>query len=340
MMREISIARHTWELLKPLESNADTVNVERHLPTQFQLVPPKTQTVVGAYDGCALGLARQSSHEPKYSFPDYDRPIFLPSKLLDQSRHNSHAAISPHSPSFTPRPDTTHIDPSQTNDITSIDEVLCVDAQRMFNTRRDSNGVVELPSSGESPYSGLSPLSPDFGITRTENLSRIEKATSIISIEPIPIRTSRTVPLAAPPKKERTGWRSMLTGPMLTGPRKSSIGASGDTSSVSSTIRESQTIDEISLWSLTNAVKSSAKGKPAKKINVFLSQNSTDALFWTPPSIHIWDVGSSPPSFRRAISTESTCVLAAVTKLHLAYIIKTQDHKLTVRHLAKSYRLS
>ena len=41
MLREIPLARHAWELLKPLQSNADTVNVERHLPTQFQLAPPK-----------------------------------------------------------------------------------------------------------------------------------------------------------------------------------------------------------------------------------------------------------------------------------------------------------
>jgi hypothetical protein len=32
----------------------------------------------------------------------------------------------------------------------------------------------------------------------------------------------------------------------------------------------------------------------------------------------------------RAIATESTCLLAALTKVHLAYIIGTRDQKLTV----------
>jgi hypothetical protein len=98
---------------------------------------------------------------------------------------------------------------------------------------------------------------------------------------------------------------------------------------------ESQRIEEISLKSLTNANKNSGRGKSSKSINVYLSQNSTYGLFWTQPSINIWDVGTSPPSFMRAISTESTCVLAAVTRLHLAYIIGTRDQKLTVKNLAK-----
>jgi len=76
--------------------------------------------------------------------------------------------------------------------------------------------------------------------------------------------------------------------------------------------------------------KSSSRGKHGKNINVYLSQNSTHALFWTQPSIHILDVGTSPPSIIRAVSTESTCVLAAITKVHLAYIIGTRDQKLTV----------
>jgi hypothetical protein len=96
---------------------------------------------------------------------------------------------------------------------------------------------------------------------------------------------------------------------------------------------DSQKFEEISLKSLTNAAKNSGRGRSSKNINTYLSQNSTYALFWTQPSIHIWDVGTSPPCFRRAISTESTCILAAVTRVHLAYIIGTRDQKLTVKHL-------
>src|SRR5215469_15768414 len=46
MAREITLARRTWDLLKPLEVNADTINVERHLPSQFQLSPPKLEGVM------------------------------------------------------------------------------------------------------------------------------------------------------------------------------------------------------------------------------------------------------------------------------------------------------
>ena len=44
LIREISVARNTWDLLKPLEPNADAIHAERHLSTQFQLVPPKLES--------------------------------------------------------------------------------------------------------------------------------------------------------------------------------------------------------------------------------------------------------------------------------------------------------
>jgi hypothetical protein len=86
------------------------------------------------------------------------------------------------------------------------------------------------------------------------------------------------------------------------------------------------------------STKAVLRGRSAKKVNVYLSENSTNALFWTQASIHLWDVGTSPPTIKRAISTESTCVLAAVTKAYLAYIVGNRDQKLTVRHTAKEIR--
>lgn len=49
----------------------------------------------------------------------------------------------------------------------------------------------------------------------------------------------------------------------------------------------------------------------------------------------MWDIGLSPPVLGRAVATESTCVLAAVTKVHLAYIIGTRGQKLTVSGIQK-----
>jgi hypothetical protein len=140
----------------------------------------------------------------------------------------------------------------------------------------------------------------------------------------VPLVRSRTVPVAAPPEKGKSKWRSKF------GSRKESSGVSGDTSSLSSATLESQRLDEISLKPLTSISKNNAKGKGVKRINVYLSQNSTYALFRNPFSIYIFDIGVSPPTIGRAISTESTCLLAAVTKVHLAYVIGTRDQKLTV----------
>lgn len=319
-MREILLARHTWELLKPLQSNADTINVERHLPTQFQLSPPKAEMTYDGYS--SLSVDGQRSHKPRYSFPNLDRSIYAPSNSLERSRYIPQAAVSPRSPGFPQRLDGTHSESSPLDIITSFDEGLC----------RSPTEAVESPSLVETPYSGLSPLSPDFIITQ-ENQPRMENYNSITSLEPVPSPKTQSIPLAIPPEKGRFGWRSKLIGA-----KRDSRGNSGDSSSLSSTNLDSQRIEEISLKSLINATKNSGRGKSGKNISVYLSQNSTYALFWTQPSIHIWDVGTSPPSFRRAISTESTCVLATVAKAHLAYIIGTRDQKLTVNYLLNALR--
>jgi hypothetical protein len=94
---------------------------------------------------------------------------------------------------------------------------------------------------------------------------------------------------------------------------------------------EDQKLDEISLGALSSVQKIAGRGKNAKNINVYLSRHSTFALFWTQLLIQIWDVETSPPAMARAISTTSTCILAAVAKVHLAYIIGTRDQKLTAR---------
>ncbi|GFF60150.1 hypothetical protein IFM51744_10193 [Aspergillus udagawae] len=39
MVREVSLARYTWEHLKPLSPNVEAINAERHLPSQFLLAP-------------------------------------------------------------------------------------------------------------------------------------------------------------------------------------------------------------------------------------------------------------------------------------------------------------
>jgi hypothetical protein len=155
-------------------------------------------------------------------------------------------------------------------------------------------------------------------------------AISTVSFEPVPPHKTRTFPLSTLTGKGRSRWKLKL-GRF----EKDSSQTSGDTTSLSSTILESQQLEEIPLKNLACSTKNSIRGKNTKNINVYLSQNSTTALFWTQSLIHIWEVGTSPPTMSRPISTESTCVLAAVTKTFLAYIMGTRDQKLTVKYLSK-----
>ena len=287
--------RHTWELLKPLEPNVDTINVERHLPTQFQLGPPKTET--GMLFRPSYGNIVSAANPVSPLSPDTEiqfRPIFPPeSSSPDPSRYTPQSSlVPPGSPGFRQRLDTPQTDFSRSDNPSSLD------------------GAVEAPLPLFSTSSASDPQPP-------------HRQESVVSFEAPPLTRKKTTPSIAP-EKSKSRWRSKLTGS-----RKESFAASIETSSLSSTSLESQRLDEISLKSLTSAQKI-VRGRGAKNISVSLSQNSTYALFWTQPTIHLWDIGTSPPSMRREISTDGNCVLAAVTKMYLAYIIGTRDQRLTV----------
>lgn len=176
----------------------------------------------------------------------------------------------------------------------------------------------------EAPLSPV-PYSPD---TIGPPASFLRPSTSAPAAESGQPFKSDLVSPTAPLEKRRSRWRTKLTMS-----RKESTAASGDSSSLSSSTLESQKLEEVSLDSLLRASKAAVRAKFAKNVNVCLSQNSTLALIWTQPLVHIWDVGSSPPTMVRSIMTQSSCVLAAVTKVHLAYVIGTRDQKLTVSHL-------
>jgi len=281
IVREVSIVRHTWEMLKPLEPNADTINVERHLPTQFQLAPPKSEAGIfppGYGNVLSSGLRGSSSR----GSPERSRSI-------------------PMSPGYRGPLDAPRMDSMDT----SISKEVVADMVKVDSQKSEA------------------PFSPDLIGSPALSQAR-EPSASIVSFEPVPPVRSRTVPVVAPLDKGKSKWRSKF------GSRKEPSGPSGDTSSLSSATLESQRLDEISLKALTSVSKKHPKGKGPKSVNVYLSQNSTYALFWTSLSIYIWDIGMSPPTLGRAVATESTCVLAAVTKVHLAYIIGTRDQKLTV----------
>lgn len=117
--------------------------------------------------------------------------------------------------------------------------------------------------------------------------------------------------------------------------RKESRAQPVETSSISSNTLEQQKLEQISLKPLLASARSHG-GPAGKPVHVHLPSVSTQALFWTEAAMQIWDVGTSPPTCTRTISTESTCILAAVAKTYLAYITGPREQKLTVwaRHLS------
>ncbi|KAK3322075.1 hypothetical protein B0H66DRAFT_473656 [Apodospora peruviana] len=314
MVREISLARRTWELLRPLEPDADTINVERHLPTHFQLGPPKFEAgLLGSGYSAALNEGEQSSGA-------YQRPKLESSTSVDRTRLVS--PLSPQSSALFQAPASFHAEVFPPNS----HQQQAIRGQDFAHDMGYTPPDVNI-SAEPSPFSQYKPAQP------STKLSPMMSPTD-----------PRTIPsLNTPPEKGKSKWRLKFAAA-----RKPSIGTSADSSSLSSTALEAQKLEEIPLGSLCSASKTAARGKSAKNVHVELSQSSSLALFWTQLSIHVWDVGMSPPIMTRAISTESTCLLAAVAKLHLAYVIGTRDQRLTLRIInllqpstpAAEYRIS
>lgn len=225
---------------------------------------------------------------------------------------NLFTPVSPASLVFSQKVDSSRSHPSSSDIVTSIDE-------RSLEARRSADS--RMPSA-EAPFS------PDSVGAWAADQSQLEKIPSTKSSDNFQATGARlsvaaNTQMANPAEKKKSKWFK------LNASKKESPGPAVDTTSLSSTTLESQRLEEISLDSLVVAPKKSSR-KTVKGINVNLSQNSTHALFWTQSTIHIWDIGTSPPSLKRSIATESTCVKAAVTKKFLAYIMGTRGQKLTV----------
>lgn len=308
------LARQAWELLRPLEPDADTINVEKHLPTRFQLGLPKLEATGQYHQGYSnTPTPITSDHHGGLGYPAYPTAADR-----GRSRSISQVLSSPQTPDPYQAPE-----PLPT-ELRSPASSTTLGTKTVDYYAQDMNYSQQEPSvSGWSPPPPPPPPDP-------RDFRRPSQARSEDSLIPPP--TARTIPIVSSPEKGKSKWR------MFAGGRKPSVGAGGDTSSLSEIAGlEAQRLEEISLAGLSGVQKSSAKaGKTTKSMRVYLSQNSTLALFWTQVAIHVWDVGSSPPTMMRAISTESTCILAAVGRQYLAYMIGNRDQKLTARHPAKA----
>ncbi|KAG9242259.1 hypothetical protein BJ878DRAFT_544435 [Calycina marina] len=319
MVREVIWMRRIWEILKPLESNnADTINVERHL-THFRLAAPKARGTMFVSTDYSISNSGIRSTEIEQTSPyQHDRSAVMGSISEDQSRSVIQSNMTPASPGFGPRLETPRTEFSSDN-LTSSNGWTHYD-----HLKTTSDLQISADAVSETPYS------PDSVVGKhIAQQSRTDRSNGKVTLDPVPILKTRTLPVLSQPDKVKSSW---FTRSLTRSKRELANKQSGDNSSLSSTSLESQRLDEISLKSLMTVPKSSSRGsKCGKNVNVNLSQNSQNAIFWTQLSIHILDIGLSPPTVVRAVSTESACVLAALTKEHLAYIVGTRDQKLTLR---------
>lgn len=325
LMREMTLARQVWDLLEPFESHADAANLERHVPTYFQLPPPKTDgaiTFLPAYNTSSASNVKMRTFDTEPPSPFHNKTSFTSAAAQDRSRslpHTMPSQVSPIVGTFGQRLDTPSTLPSFSSDLTSLDGSRSGDGSRMPELRKTSTTTDETSFSPES-MSGQGNTSPNdpspFGMVS-------ETGTYFVNRSAVGHSHSDR-------KKSKGGskWTSVFSGS-----RKESVpGQSVETTSLSSSTVEAQRLDEINLESLVRVPrKTSSKSKNAKAINISLSQNSTNALFWTQSLIQIWDVGTSPPAMTRVFPTEGSCYKASVTKMYLAYIIGTRDPKLTLR---------
>ncbi|KXX74678.1 hypothetical protein MMYC01_208270, partial [Madurella mycetomatis] len=308
LAREVPLARQTWELLGSLQPDADTVNVERHLPTQFQLGPPKpenTGLLPPGYASMPSAGVERSRELGVYAPSIPPKQTFGNQTSMDLPGSAYPGPVSPQSPS---------------------------NYQPSIHLRNEpSRFDISIEQKRKGPEEAESTLAPPDQGYPTDPLPLPQGSPGFrrqfAPEETHLIHTPRTVPLVTSSEKGKSKWR------LFTGSKKAPAVTVADSSSLSSTTLEGQKLDEVSLSALLGAQKSHSRGKPSKSINVYLSQSSTLALFWTQLLIHVWDVGTSPPTMVRAILPESTCILAAVAKVHLAYIIGTRDQKLTLRIL-------
>lgn len=292
MAREVPVVRNAWELLHPLEADADTLSVERHLPSQFTVAAPR--------------LEFDEPLTPGPGHNTFGAGTQLPIQGATLPYHQNQLAIA---------------DPGSSDHLPPISQVISP-VSPISAYPSDPLRSEKAPTDSSTYLDSL-----DRERTQSPTFSHTFPSATVTHKTPAHARhdlLARRRSEAAAEKGKSSRWKFSF-GSI----RRAPPPASGDSSSLSSSGTENQRLEDIPLGGLMSGTKS-VRGKGAKAMSAYLSQNSTLSLFWTQSALQIWDVGTSPPSMTKAISTESTCILAAVAKSHVAYIIGTRDQKLTV----------
>lgn len=315
--RELLLAKQTWRLLSSLISNTETVNFERHLPTQFNVVPEKytAQSTWGPYSPSA---ADQRRSDPEIHPPPFSR--------LDLTRaHSSDTEKATHGLLWSgPGP----LSPNSV-DLLQADTPSRSDGSTFVVGRIDSTKDTILDVSPKhEPVTSMETAIPAHEIHIPRRGSLAPSDTTPLALSP----TESTSPKPVRPSlvKQPTAKRAKSKWMTFGSKKKVAAGATGDSSSISSTALEGQRLEEVPLDALANMLKTSSRGRGSRNINVQLSQNSSLALFWTQSLLQICDVGTSPPTMVKTIPTDSTCIAAAIAKVHVAYVIGSRDKRLTV----------
>ena len=311
--RELVLAKQTWQTLSPLRADADTVNVERHLPTQFQINPPRldAQSPWGAAAPSHRGSDSDIQPSP-FSRLELTSPT---SPEYDRSNTQLPWPTSPLSPQFD-------------SDMNRSDTLVRSDGSTYVGFKTESDQAIM----GSSPKQ-ITPLSAyniaptqDYITTRRGSPEPTDSALAPIS----PAEATSPRPLGpalskSTPKKTKSKWKLAFGST-----RKSSTAQSADSSSISSGALEAQKLEEISLAMLTSAQRTSSRSRGPKHVNVQISPSSSLAIFWTQLMIQVFDLGTSPPTLMKTIPTDSSCIVAAVARTHLAYVVGSRDQRLTV----------
>ena len=312
-----------WELLRPLKPDVEAINSQRHLSEQFQIRPPRL--VDDRY-----GFPAARVHAP-LDTGTHSSGSSGPTRLMGPAFAGHHSQDDASGLPPPPPIGARHI--PETPRIAAVrSESPAVRGYQTLDTRNDpdtqlsrGHGASPPPTPG-APSEGCSSRRPSLAQVMQSPLSSIVETPTVQAPKYSPSRR----PVS--PERERSRFFKLM------GKKKTTTsGGAGDSNSLTSSMTEGQTLEEVHVADLYRR-QTSGRGKSTKfgNINVSLSQQSTLALFWNKSLIQLWNVGVSPPAPARMIQAESTCLLAVVGKTYLAYMIGTRDQKLTARPLPPS----
>lgn len=307
--RELPLARKVWELLHPLQVNADSVGAERHMSNSFQIGSPDTEPHdLFSYSTFTSGLGGNI-------------PMTLDAELMPAQRMPPATGVAP---SIMGLSSNNSLGPSYS--VPKKENALLAHIRPWMTANPPAQRDISPELNPDSSYSqqGRDSVAefPYFSI-ETASSGRPSMADQSSISSPAPPRPQTVA------DKARRSWKVPLPFQSTKRPLPT---VSGETSSIASNHIDEYPIEEIPLGGLFGAgLKTSAKTKAVAGVHVALSQSSTYGLLWGQCMIHVWDLSTTPPSQVRTIPTESGCILAAVGRRYVAYVIGSRGQKLTVR---------